>query len=279
MDYAVDYIFEVTDDIASASAEQPQPQPQPQPLIPLIPFVYDDTRFFSKMYVGLKLLGWIVYANTLTWCTGSSFYFYYMSVLVTMTLSTANSARYEYCHYKRYGTPFYTVHEFQAWKTALLPKSRLVFSLVELALKVGYFIFTFPPQFELINKCTVGETILKVHILGLTIIYAVSGIVSAGLLLSFYCCRIIIPSSPIHPYPHPRRHVARHVVMIPIQFCSQSCDQPPSEDEHECCICLEGASQSSLAWSMLVCGHKFHTACISNWLTSHQTCPICRFQC
>lgn len=258
MDYAADYI-------ASASAEQPQPQSQPHQLVPLIPFVYDDTRFFSKMYVGLKLLGWIVYANTLTWCTGSSFYFYYMSVLVTMTLSTANSARYEYCHYKRYGTPFYTVHEFQAWKTALLPKSRLVFSLVELALKVGYFIFTFPPQFELINKCTVGETILKVHILGLTIIYAVSGIVSAGLLMSFYCCRIGTQTL------HPRHHVARHhVAMIPIQFRA-------SEQEHECCICLEGTSQSSLAWSMLVCGHKFHTACISNWLTSHPTCPICRF--
>jgi hypothetical protein len=266
MDYAVDYIFEASENMTL----EPQPQPQPQPQLQLVPFVYNDTRLFSKMYVGLKLLGGIVYANTLTWCTGSSFYFYYMSMLVTMAISTANSARYEYCHYKRYGTSFYTAHEFQAWKMALLPKSRLVFSVVELVLKVGYFIFTFPPRFEFINRCTAGETIFKIHILGLTLIYTVSGIFSAGLLISIYCCRIGTP--PLHPHPHPRHHVARHVAMIPIQFRA-------SEYEHECCcICLEGASQSSLAWSMLVCGHKFHTACISNWLTSHKTCPICRFQ-
>ena len=254
MDYALDYVLEIN-----------------EPDVPVVhqrvSFTYDDSRFFSKTYVGFKILGVIVYAGTLTSCPTANLYFYTL-MLSAMTLSTANSARYEYCHYKRYGTSFYSAEEFIAWKKELRPKSRLFFSVTELAIKIGYFIYTFPPEFDFINRCTVGESILKLHILAITLIYLVSGGITACLLLSFYCCNIM--SRRRHPHRH--QHVVIRVIpaMIPIQS--------PIQDglQDECCICLEQAAESTLPWSMLVCGHKFHTACVSIWLRSHKTCPICR---
>lgn len=250
MDYALDYVLEIN-----------------EPDVPVVhqrvSFTYDDSRFFSKTYVGFKILGVIVYAGTLTSCPTANLYFYTL-MLSAMTLSTANSARYEYCHYKRYGTSFYSAEEFIAWKKELRPKSRLFFSVTELAIKIGYFIYTFPPEFDFINRCTVGESIFKLHILAITLIYLVSGGITACLLLSFYCCNIM--SRRRHPHRHP--HIVIRVIPI----------QSPIQDglQDECCICLERASESTLPWSMLVCGHKFHTACVSIWLSSHKTCPICR---
>jgi hypothetical protein len=49
----------------------------------------------------------------------------------------------------------------------------------------------------------------------------------------------------------------------------------PSSDT-TCPICLIQADEKPINWTQLVCGHKFHTECISQWLTKHQTCPYCR---
>jgi hypothetical protein len=43
-----------------------------------------------------------------------------------------------------------------------------------------------------------------------------------------------------------------------------------------CPICLMQADEKSANWTQLLCGHKFHTYCISKWLSNHQTCPCCR---
>ncbi len=42
----------------------------------------------------------------------------------------------------------------------------------------------------------------------------------------------------------------------------------------ECCICMD--SDSTDKWSILQCGHKFHSSCISMWTRSKQLCPICK---
>jgi RNA polymerase subunit RPABC4/transcription elongation factor Spt4 len=42
----------------------------------------------------------------------------------------------------------------------------------------------------------------------------------------------------------------------------------------ECCICMD--TENTSEWLMLPCGHKFHRQCISTWLHTNQTCPICR---
>jgi len=225
-------------------------------------FIYNDSRFFSRMYVGLKCIGVIVYAGTLTSCAVESLYFY-MSMICVMFMSAVNSARYEYCHYKRYGTSFYSAEEFDIWKSGLYPKSRIFFSVTEFLIKLGYFVYIFPPEFDFINRCASGESIFKLHILALTLTYVLSGGVFAFLLLYFYCCNssrdMVICVIP---------------VMTPIQ--TQNLIQNQSQYECECCICLERASESTMAWSMLVCGHKFHTECVSAWLVHHKTCPICR---
>lgn len=47
----------------------------------------------------------------------------------------------------------------------------------------------------------------------------------------------------------------------------------------ECCsICLEQYETNLLIPNVcrLGCSHHFHTNCISQWLVSHHTCPLCR---
>jgi hypothetical protein len=42
----------------------------------------------------------------------------------------------------------------------------------------------------------------------------------------------------------------------------------------ECSICID--SDRTEKWSILNCGHKFHTSCISKWRPSTNKCPTCR---
>ena len=43
--------------------------------------------------------------------------------------------------------------------------------------------------------------------------------------------------------------------------------------ENECPICNEQLIEGV---SVLSCGHRFHNECIEPWLTSHNSCPLCR---
>jgi hypothetical protein len=44
----------------------------------------------------------------------------------------------------------------------------------------------------------------------------------------------------------------------------------------ECVICLESIKDRSSNKYFLVCGHVFHTYCISEWKKKSRNCPICR---
>ena len=48
-----------------------------------------------------------------------------------------------------------------------------------------------------------------------------------------------------------------------------------NNNNEECCICM---NINTSQWSMLLCGHKFHQDCVSIWLRTNQTCPICRIR-
>ena len=50
---------------------------------------------------------------------------------------------------------------------------------------------------------------------------------------------------------------------------------PMHESAEECAICLLGL-QGDPDVVPLNCGHRFHHACLSRWLESASTCPVCR---
>ena len=225
-------------------------------------FIYEDYRFFSKLYVFLKLVGLTTYLATLTRCDDDKFY---NTIIAFMCLASMNSLRYEHKHSQRYGTIFSSVEEFKEWKKSLWPRSRIVFSMIELGIKIGYFIKYFPPEFSFNNLCDTGESIFKIHILVLLSIYIISGILCICLLSTTYCYSSSRPAVVIQNI-----NIASPVqVTIPIPISVTN-----SQNE-ECCICLDISSSDS--WSMLSCGHKFHDACISSWLLRQQRCPVCRY--
>ena len=52
------------------------------------------------------------------------------------------------------------------------------------------------------------------------------------------------------------------------------------EEDGECCsICLEGFMRGMVITKLPPCSHRFHNACIAQWLHKNPTCPICRRTC
>lgn len=180
-----------------------------------------------------------------------------------MFLSTMNSIRYEYKHYKRYRTIFLSIDEFEIWKNKLLPKSRVIFSTIELAIKLWFFIKIFPPQFEFRNLCNIGDSIFKIHILLLFLVYVIVGMFSIFILFSIYCHDIF------NHQQHTSTIGQRKNVSLPIPILIID------NQNEECSICLD--TENIQTWTILPCAHKFHGSCVSTWLLTHQTCPICRF--
>jgi len=238
-------------------------------------FIYDDSRFCSKLYVFLKTIGLALYTTTLTRCTTT---YYYIIMILVMFLSTVNSARYEYQHYKRYGTTFSSVDEYDVWKGQLLPNTRLLFSMVELGIKTGFFIKTFPPQFDFTSTCDIGESIFKIHILTLFSLYTIAGIFSICIYCSFFCNNRYPSNRNIIQQAEPGQIPIQ--LQVPIQLPLPIQLQVPLDviiildPNEECCICMDIGNNQS--WIVLPCDHKFHGSCISRWLDIHNTCPVCR---
>ena len=239
MDYMFDFYFEQNN--SNQNIQSPY-------------FLYDDHRFFSKMYVFLKFFGILLYGITLFSCNDIDFF---IIIIVFMSLSMINSFRYEYAHYKKYRTIFPSINDFIIWKKNLYPKSRIFFSSIEAIIKILFFIKTFPPRFYFNNLCEIGDTFLKIHILALFIIYIIIGVFSMCLLWTIHCY-----DSSYHESDIQRAEIT---LPIPILIINQN---------EECCICLD--NDNILLWIILPCGHKFHQQCILTWLRNNHTCPICR---
>jgi hypothetical protein len=236
MDYAVDLFTDI-------DREDSRFGPQ---------FVYNDPRYFSKIYVLLKTIGFVVYTTTLTMCSTPELY---ILLIGMMGMATLNSARYEYRHHQRYMTTFSSIVEYDRWKMAQWPKSRAVFTIAELGIKIAVFIQTFPPRFDFRAMCQVGQSILQIHILCLFMLYAFAGICSLCVVSSVYCCNEFIHEQ------HPRPPIAASLPLFMVV-------------NEECCICLD--NDTIQIWGLLPCGHKFHSSCIMRWLIAHPTCPVCR---
>jgi len=247
-------------------------------------FVYDKRRYCSKVYVFLKLMGLITYMTTLTKCYNQKFY---TTMIVFMFLSTLNSARYEYKHLQRYGTTFSSIDEYKEWKKGLWPRSRLIFSMIELGIKVWYFIIIFPPIFEFNNTCNIGDSIFKIHTLILFAIYILISFLVICLCPTTWCNtyrnyqptniqnqNIILPGANIGNNPNPMSVVIPIAIPMTISVAIPIPILVTDNHNDECCICLDNNKEQT--WSILPCGHKFHDSCISSWLLRQQKCPVCR---
>jgi len=237
----------------------------------LTSFVYDDHRFFSKIYLLVKSLGFVFYVGTLTRCVNPLIYIIMNGL---MCLSAVNTARYEYHHYQRYGTVFISIPEYEEWKAGLWPKSRFVFSAAELALKIGYFIYTFPPSFDISSICEIGKSVFMIHVLAILMVYFISFVFTCCIYCYLYLC-----------YPNGAGAGAVNRVgagaagaNVPIRMISLVLPATFVSHDKECCICLDDTaeSQSRQQWLGLPCGHIFHHVCISRWLLTNETCPVCR---
>ena len=240
MDYVFDSYFE--NNYSSESIVFPE-------------FIYDSRRIYAKLYVFFKFMGIVVYGTTLSHCNKFDFF---IIMIAAMIVSTLNSFRYEYEHFRRYGTVFSSLDDYKKWKQNLYPRSRILFSTIELIIKIIYFVNTFPPQCFFGNLCEIGESIFKIHILALLMIYII-----VGVFCMFFC-------SLVNHYPNSHRHynIRQTTVSLPVTLLLDT------NQNEECCICLD--IDNTNGWSMLPCGHKFHGSCVSTWLRTHQTCPICR---
>jgi hypothetical protein len=258
MDYAIDSYF-TEDDIPTNESNEPRTD-----------FVYEDRRSCSKAYILCKYIGLIFYVNTLPPCNKLL-----LNVMVgLMCLSTMNSARYEFTHYRKYGYRFSSMAEFDAWKGRQYPKSRLVFSLGELGLKIGYCITTFPPQFDFSfqTKCGIGESVLIVHMLVLFMQYIIACVFAMYLIYS-ECC-FDFTYNHTHPPNHLRNHVRVQDRVRPLDAVAVVVAVAMPSNE-ECCICLD--NDNVRPWGVLPCAHTFHAACITRWVATQQpNCPVCR---
>jgi len=207
-----------------------------------------------------------------------------------MFLSTTNCARYEYQHYSRYGTLFSSIDEYKTWKTSLWPTSRVAFSMIELGIKMWYFVKSFPLEMEFQNACDVGISIFNIHIVLLLLTYSILGSCSFCVMTGAYC----------YGMHHTRsRHIFRGNgggvagvgvgagggggrsggvgvgvgVGVDSTVIELTADSVTNE---ECCICICMDVDNTQTWVVLPCAHRFHRSCIWQWFVTRHTCPVCR---
>lgn len=60
-----------------------------------------------------------------------------------------------------------------------------------------------------------------------------------------------------------------------MNFCEHHLSNCKLNDPDDCPICMEKLNYKT----HLQCGHCFHDDCIDTWLSSHNTCPLCRQKC
>lgn len=217
-------------------------------------FRYDDRRCCSKICILFKIIGCIFYTMTLPTCDKPEIY---IVIIIAMILSTLNDMRFEYCHFIKLGSTFPSLIDFELWKKTLLPQLKMIFSGAELVIKLVFLLKNFSTEFDFSfkNRCKLGDSIFKLHIIILFSLYFMIGAFS---------CIIMTYNHYVHSNQVTRQK--QIILSNPIILNNFQTE--------ECSICMDLNNTKALI--MLPCGHKFHNSCIVQWLNTQQTCPICR---
>lgn len=95
------------------------------------------------------------------------------------------------------------------------------------------------------------------------------------------CVRALMEESPTTQLTIPQFQalVEQRLALVDLEsadpiYMSDDDDNDVEEEEEECLICTEILKEDLL--SLEPCGHVFHGACVTAWLTKQATCPKCR---
>lgn len=235
-------------------------------------YVYDESRVCKKTCLLMKTFGFGWYMSGAVACVSHSMFIPYSIMLATMFAACCNSARYEYALYKKHGTRFCSLEEFNAWKNQQLPKLNEAFDSAEVIIKLCFLIASWPLNITFFDgtrnnafsMCELNMSVLKIHAVIIMIVYSCALLLFMCLWCSFFNNTEWVPS------PGPNLNTTP----------SQSPTYAIYTNEHacasttlECCICLNTKTEP---WVSTRCAHVFHRECLSAWTQFNATCPICR---
>lgn len=234
-------------------------------------FAYNEKRICTRVCLFMKMGGFAFYMAGATTCASRNATFIttatfiaYCFMLAGMFASICNLTRHEYALYKKYGTMFNSINEFKAWKIQQMPNLKYLFDVIELVIKLCFFMAAWPLTFSMhddygtFSMCELSMTVFKIHVILLCIVYLLVIFAGACLYIKFH--------SFYSAYTHARSTPDAHIVHPIESFYF-------IDDQTECCICLDKNAES---WTMTRCAHSFHSKCISNWTQTNVSCPVCR---
>lgn len=255
-----------------------------EPLIIGHDFVYDEKRICKKMVLVVKTIGFGWYATGAVTCGAHTMFFPYCMMLTAMFASCCNSARYEWAFYKKYGTRFYSLEEFNAWKNQQLPQLHYVIDTAEIIIKLYFFIASWPLKLTIFDgtrnnafsMCELSMTVLKIHAVVILIVYSCAILLFMCMWCSFFNntewvpnqspSPSLSPSLSPSPSPSPRQ--------VSPMYAIYTNEHAINASTIECCICLNTTKADP--WVSTPCAHVFHRDCLSAWSQINATCPICR---
>ena len=235
-------------------------------------FVYNEKRICNRVCLCVKVGGFAFYTAGAITCANRNAMFVtnatfiaYSIMLIGMFASICNLTRREYAFYKKYGIMFHSINEFNAWKIQQITNLKYLFEVIELVIKLCFFVSAWPLTFSMhdddhdaFSICELSMTVFKIHVIALLTVYLLVIVAGACIYINFH--RFYTA------YTRARSTSDVHGVHPTESFYF-------IDDQTECCICLE---KNAEMWTMTRCAHSFHRKCLSNWTHTNVTCPVCR---
>lgn len=99
-----------------------------------------------------------------------------------------------------------------------------------------------------------------------TFVVACVAMLLAVLILPFVVLRLVCRQAAPRVIDGGRRAAVEAAMQLMTVFAA-------SDTDETCVVCLDGLAGEIRT---LVCGHRYHRACVDPWLLEHSTCPLCK---